>query len=83
MKAVDTAPPLVLVTWEDATLLDLEAWAPNKDHKYEPKLFLSVGFMLYDGPGGIILTSAWSVDTVAARDQIPKGMVRSVKRLKP
>jgi hypothetical protein len=83
MKPLDTAPPLVLVTWEDATLLDQTAWAENRDHKYAPKLFISVGFLLYDGKEGIILTSAWSVDTVAARDQIPRGMIRSIKRLKP
>lgn len=83
MKPLDTAPPLVLVTWEDATLLDTGgAWADNKDHKYEPKLFVSVGFLLYDGKEGVILTSAWSVDTVAARDQIPRGMVRSMRKLK-
>lgn len=82
MKLLDTAPPLVLVTWEDATLLDSGAWADNKDHKYSPKLFLSVGFLLYDGPEGVILTSAYSVDTVAARDQIPRGMVRKVQKIK-
>jgi hypothetical protein len=83
MKPLDAAPPLVLVQWEDATLLDLEPWAVNKDHTYSPKLFTSVGFLLYDGKEGLILTSAWSVDTVAARDQIPRGMIRSIKRLKP
>lgn len=82
IKTLDTAPPLVLVEWEDATLLDTGAWSENKDHKYAPKHFFSVGFLLYEGKEGIILTSAWSVDTVAARDQIPRGMVRSIKRLK-
>jgi hypothetical protein len=83
MRPIDAAPPLVLVQWEDATLLDHGAWAENKDHKYAPKLFISVGFLLYEGKEGVILTSAWSVDTVATRDQIPKGMIRSIKRLKP
>jgi hypothetical protein len=82
VKALDTAPPLVLVTWEDATLLDLDPWTPNKDHKYSPKHFVSVGFLLYEGKEGVILTSAWSVDTVASRDQIPRGMIRSIKKLK-
>ena len=77
------APPLVLVEWEDASLLDTTgAWADNKEHKYEPKTFLSVGFLLYDGKEGVILTSAWSVETVAARDQIPRGMIRRIKKLK-
>jgi hypothetical protein len=52
VKALDTAPPLVLVTWEDATLLDLDPWTPNKDHKYSPKHFVSVGFLLYEGKEG-------------------------------
>lgn len=52
MKPLDTAPPLVLVQWEDATLLDLEPWAVNKDHTYSPKLFTSVGFLLYEGKQG-------------------------------
>lgn len=83
MKLLDTAPPLVMIVWEDATMLDCEAWAPNKDHRYSPKHFVSVGFLLYDGKEGVILTSAWSPDTVAARDQVPRGMIRSIKRLKP
>jgi hypothetical protein len=81
-SATRTVPPLYLVEWEDATLLDASAWAENKDHVYTPKYFTSVGFCLYDGPEGIILTSAWSADTVAARDQIPRGMIRGVKKLK-
>jgi len=76
------APPLVLVQWEDATLKDDGPWADNKDHTYEPKLFISVGFLLFEGKEGVILTSAWSPDTVAARDQIPRGMVRKITRLK-
>jgi hypothetical protein len=82
MRLLDTAPPLVMVTWEDATLLDTGAWADNKDHKYSPKTFISVGFLLYDGKEGLILTSAWSPDMVAARDQIPRGMVRKVQKLR-
>lgn len=82
MKPEHVTPPLLWVEWEDATLLDAGPWSENKDHKYEAKHFVSVGFCLYDGPEGIILTSAWSVDTVAARDQIPRGMVRKVKKLR-
>ena len=75
-------PPLVLVTWEDAKVMDDGAWAENKDHEYKAKIFEQVGFLLHDGPDGIILTSAWSDDMVAARDQIPRGMVLKVKKLK-
>lgn len=76
------APPLVVVLWEDATTLDVGPWAENKEHKYAPKLFTSVGFLLFEGPEGVILTSTWSVDTVATRDQVPRGMIRKITRLK-
>lgn len=75
-------PPLVLVTWEDAKLLDDSAWAENKNHDYKPMIFESVGFLLSDTPEGVILTSAWSEEMVAARDQIPRGMILKVKKLK-
>lgn len=75
-------PPLVLVTWEDAKVLDDSAWAENTNHDYKPMIFESVGFLLSDTPQGVILTSAWSDDMVAARDQIPRGMILKVKKLK-
>lgn len=82
MRPIDTAPPLVLITWEDACNLDTDAWADNNPVKYEPQLFQQVGFLLHECKEGVIITSAWSVDKVAPRDQIPRGMIRSVKRLK-
>lgn len=82
MRPLEMAPPLVLVEWEDATVLDDAAWCDKTEHHYKPKHFISVGFLLYDGKEGVILTSAWSQDMVAARDQIPRGMVRKVKKLK-
>lgn len=75
-------PPLVLVLWEDACNLDTDAWADNNPVKYEPKLFHQVGFLLYDGKEGVIITSAWSLDKVAPRDQIPRGMIRKITKLK-
>jgi hypothetical protein len=76
-------PPLVLVTWEDASVKDEGAWADNdSDHTYVAKVFQTVGFLLHDGPEGIVLTDSWHEDTVGARDQIPRGMIRSMKRLK-
>ena len=75
-------PPLVMVEWEDATSKDDSAWAENKDHTYEPHIFQTVGFLLHDGPEGVILTGSWSEKLVASRDQIPRGMVRKIKKLK-
>lgn len=74
-------PPLVLVEWEDATQLDSGPWADNETPAYTPKLFQQVGFLLSDTPEGVILTHAWSDNLVATRDQIPRGMVRSIQHL--
>jgi hypothetical protein len=76
-------PPVVAVSWEDASAMDDGAWVANKDHEYTPKMFISVGFLLYDGADGITLTSAWSEDMVAARDKIPRKMVHSITYLEP
>lgn len=76
-------PAVVAVEWEDASALDEGAWVANKDHEYTPKMFLSVGFLLYEGPDGITLTSAWSEDMVASRDKIPRKMVHSITYLEP
>lgn len=82
MSTVHT-PPLVLVEWEDAAALDVGPWVETKaDSSYTHKLFLSAGFMLYDGKEGIILTPVWSPDIMAPRDQIPRGMIRKVTRLR-
>jgi hypothetical protein len=75
-------PPVVAVTWEDASA-DGGAWVDNKDHAYTPKMFVTVGFLLYDGDDGITLTNSWSEDMVAARDRIPRGMIHSLVVLEP
>ena len=75
-------PPLVLVEWEDATQLDAGPWASNEPVDYKPKVFQQVGFLISDTPDGVILTHAWSDDLVAARDQIPRGMIRSIQTIR-
>ena len=75
-------PPIVLVTWEDATAPDATPWVDNKDHKYVPKIFTSVGFLLHDSKEGIIITGSWAEDQVGSRDQIPRGMIRKLVKLK-
>lgn len=76
-------PPLVLIVWEDAAVIDSGAWAENKDHTYRPHLVHQVGFLLAHTQEGLLLTQSWHPDTVAARDQIPLGMVRSMTMLEP
>lgn len=75
-------PPLAMVEWEDASLLDTEPWVDNEEQKYDAKLFLQVGFVLYDGKEGVILTAAWSPDKIATREQIPRGMIRKITYIK-
>lgn len=76
-------PPLVEVEWEDACCLDPnQRWVDESQHEYTALIVKSVGYLLYDGPKGIILTSAWSPECIGPRDQIPRGMVRKLRRLK-
>lgn len=79
-------PPLVLVQWEDATELDTTAWVQETEHAYRPNeaIMNTVGFLLAEDKAGLVLTSAWCEDgqCVARREQIPRGMVRSIVRLK-
>lgn len=75
-------PPLAVIEWEDASLLDVGTWVDNEPVKYEAKMFVQVGFVLYDGDEGVILTSAWSPDKIAPRDQIPRGMIRKLTYLR-
>lgn len=79
----DVPPPLVLVQWEDAKVVDDSAWVENKDHDYKPHIVYQTGFLLADTPEGVILTQAWNPSLVGARDQIPRGMIRSVVYLHP
>ncbi len=75
------APPLVMIVWEDALRQDSETWVENKDHAYKPHLVHQVGFLLAQNEQGVIITSAWHPDTIAPRDQIPLGMIRSMTLL--
>lgn len=79
-------PPLVLVIWEDATELDSSAWVYDAKHDYktDEAVMHSVGFLLHESKKGVVLTPAWCEDgaQVGRRDQIPRGMIRSIVRLK-
>ena len=71
------------VIWEDASELDVTAWTEHdEEFIYTPVLCTQVGFVLYDGPEGLILTDAFTCNgEVARRNQIPRGMIRSVQWL--
>jgi hypothetical protein len=81
--AMSDSPPIVAIVWEDALVRDSHPWTENADHTYKPHLVHQVGFLLSHTQEGIILTQAWHPESVAARDQIPLAMVRSMTVLQP
>lgn len=74
---------LALIVWEDACELDDSTWAEHSEEFiYEPLLCTQVGFVLYDGPEGIVISNgAFPDGTVARRNQIPRGMIRRIEWL--
>lgn len=74
---------LAYVLWEDACELDATPWAEHEENfEYTPTLCKQVGFILYDGEEGIVITEAIiNGDTAARRNQIPRGMIRRIEWL--
>lgn len=76
-------PHIVLVEWEDITILDDGTWANTPDkHEYAHRIFRTVGYLLHDSKDGIILTGTFSPETTAPREQIPRGVIRSIEVIK-
>jgi len=71
-------PPIVAVLWEDAAVIDSGPWADNDGRPYKAHMVHQVGFLLSHTEEGVMLTQAWHPETVAARDQIPLAMIRSM-----
>jgi hypothetical protein len=72
---------MAFVLWEDAADLDQYPWAEHEEtFVYKPVLVEQIGYVLYDGEEGVVLTSSVFVDdsTVGCRTQIPRGMIRSI-----
>lgn len=84
-EAQASEPRLARVVWEDACSQDSTAWVERADPPatYQPVLITTVGFLIYDGPEGVILTGSWGPAQIGPRDQIPRGMVREVQFLAP
>jgi hypothetical protein len=74
---------LAYIIWEDASELDVTAWAMHEEEfEYSPVLCKQVGFVLYDGPEGLVITNGVIADVaVARRNQIPRGMIRRIEWL--
>lgn len=71
----------ILVEWEDACSRDLGPWVDKQDWHWEPKIVMELGFVLYDGPEGLIITSAYNESQLGPVTQIPRGMVRNITEL--
>jgi hypothetical protein len=75
---------LVLVEWEDASIVDDSAWVDRDTQKKpEPRVFKQVGWLVDMAPDAVILTSAYDHISMATRERIPMGMVRSVVEFNP
>jgi len=73
---------LAVVEWEDACEIDNTPWEfEPEEHTYTPYIVTQVGYVCYDGPEGVILTSAYGSGQLARRNQIPRGMIRNVTYL--
>lgn len=76
-------PQMVLVVWEDAKMLDAEAWVANTPIKEtKPCIIHTVGFLFHADEERMVLVESWNEDITGPRQQIPRGMVRSVHNLK-
>lgn len=70
---------MAYVEWEDASDLDDTPWTTHDDFIYEPVMVSQIGYLLYDGQEGIVLTSSYIAGgTVGCRTQIPRGMIRNI-----
>lgn len=73
------APRLVLVEWEDASATDDQTWlARDGAPDMPPVIFQQVGWLIEETDAHVILTCALSDKLMAARDRIPRGMVRRI-----
>jgi hypothetical protein len=73
------------VEWEDA-VAEAGPWVDRNSPPMTPKVFLQVGWLLEDTRDAIVLTHAVEPDgtgLVAARERIPRGMVRKIRALTP
>lgn len=76
-------PPLVLVIWEDAVQLDADRWVEHQPYdEYEPAMIYTVGFLLHESKAGVIVTSHWNETHTGPVDQIPRAMIRKMRRLR-
>lgn len=82
VKAPEGAPDVYLVIWEDAKVVsEGGAWHSQGEIPYTPYLIYQIGFLIKDVPEGIMLSEAWSADLIGPPTQIPRGMIRGMRKL--
>lgn len=75
--------PIVLVVWEDAVNHDIgKTWVEIEHFQWNPMIVETSGFLVYDGPEGMMITDSILQDFTGQKQQIPRGMIRSVTTLK-
>jgi len=82
MEEPKTRPQAVFVEWEDAASHGDGPWQENEEIKYEPEIIQQVGFLLADNEGGIVLTAGWNPNQFFPPFQIPRGMIKKIKKIK-
>jgi hypothetical protein len=77
-------PPLVLVHWEDASVVDDGTWVAVHDMPVaSPVMFQQVGWLLEMTKEHVVLSACLGAEHISARDRIPRGMVRSITVFDP
>lgn len=72
---------IVCIEWEDARDLSTDPWTERQEWAYTPCIVHTVGFVLYDGPEGFLLTNNIHDTQTGPVNQIPRRMIRSVRDL--
>ena len=73
---------LVRVDWDDASALE-HGWTDPAEEKPVPQMAVTVGFLVKETEHYIVIASTTDGTWVNGRFQIPKGMIKSMKPLKP
>lgn len=69
----------VLVVWEDACEMSDTPWEfAQEDYVYEPRIVHQIGYLVQEDEHGIMLTSAYTDNQIARRQQIPQKMIKTI-----
>lgn len=71
-----------LVVWEDACELTDSPWEFSQDeYEYDPRIVRQIGFIIHQDEHGIQMTSAYTDNQIARRQQIPARMIKQITLL--